>query len=179
MGDWTIGQIKAKADSEGLDYMISDYLDADQIADPKLAELWRAAHDSLAAVSAYLEAHTVSEREPAKPTGIVSVDYCKLLCDSSPDVFVNAERDANDYPQLTSVHGGTLRLNEEAGRFGHNPEVYIRGSFGIEELFDWMRKIEPHVANHVHQSVGYDDSNGYHHTLPVRGVELRPDGYQL
>lgn len=51
---WTNRQIAEKANWEGLDYMITGYLSADDIADPQLADAWRRAKEAFAEIETIL-----------------------------------------------------------------------------------------------------------------------------
>lgn len=52
---WTTLEVAHKADWEGLGDMIQNYLDADNIADPELAQLWDDAKDAMQRIDRILE----------------------------------------------------------------------------------------------------------------------------
>ena len=155
---WTVGQVAEKVNSEGLGYTIASYLSADAIADPELAERWRAARTALQAVETYLDEHADADEQAAAPspiTGPVTVRYESLLCDTAPAIFTEAEADEHGYRKLRSPAGGDLRLNLNGGRFGSDPEIYIQGGFDGAELIGLLRELTPHTAGHIQQSVRF------------------------
>ena len=55
---WSIEDIAAKVDNEGLGYMITDYLGSDSIEDEELKELWKVAEESLEKIGSILEPYS-------------------------------------------------------------------------------------------------------------------------
>jgi hypothetical protein len=55
MSKWSNEEIALKADSEGLAYMVTDYLSADSIEDEELKVLWKQANDVLRKIEKILE----------------------------------------------------------------------------------------------------------------------------
>jgi hypothetical protein len=47
MGTWNIEEVAQKVESEGLGYVVLDYLDAESIMDEELRALWKQAKDAL------------------------------------------------------------------------------------------------------------------------------------
>lgn len=159
----TVEEIAAVVDNEGLDYAIQHYLSSDRIADPELAKLWQDAAAALSAVSSYLEEHTTegdAGDDEESLAGLVSVSYEQILCDEPPAMFDGKPTDEYDYAQIVSPNGGTLRLNLSGGRWGSDPEVYVKGSFEAPELLGLLRELAPSVATHISQSVRIDDDAG-------------------
>jgi hypothetical protein len=141
--------------------MVSSYLDADAIADPELAKLWREAKRTMSALETFLDAHTPEAVDAGEPEGVVFVQYTALLCDSVPDIFAEdsgtvLSLDEFGLAGLTSVHSGTVRLNLEGGRFSSDPELYIQGDFDFAELKRWLRELSPHVATHIRQHLSFE-----------------------
>jgi hypothetical protein len=171
MDSWTIEEIIEKSESEGLVYMIESYLSADKIADPELAQLWRGAQEALAKVSAFLDERDTAEPElDERPlSGVATIAYEQILCDTAPAMFEGAPTDEYGYFRLTSAQGGTFRLNVKGGRFGSDPQVYIKGAFDAAELFDWLRHLEPAAAAHIAQTVTITDAGGSSYYVTFAG----------
>lgn len=172
----TIDQVASIVDSEGLGYAVQCHTSADRIADPQLAKLWREAKVALTALNNFLEQHAAAEEEatPSKLTGQVSVSHEQILCDEPPAMFDGAPDDEYGCAQLTSVSGGTLRLNLNGGRFGSDPEVYVEGAFDAAELTGWLCELAPCVAGHISQTVRIKDATG-----ELRYVRFRNGAVEL
>src|ERR1035438_7094758 len=84
---WSIDEVIAKVEVEGLGYMVSSYLSADAITDPELARLWREAKGAMSALEAFLDTHAAEEVDGGEPEGAVFVHYTALLCDSVPNLL--------------------------------------------------------------------------------------------
>jgi len=178
---YTVEQVASYVDNEGLGYAIQHGLSAERIADPELARLWAEAKTALDGVDSYLEAHRpVEEDGPVSAlSGPVSVSHTQILCDRTPAPFKGVrKKDAYGYRQIDCTQGGSLRLNMQGGRFGNDPEVYVKGDFDAAELLGYLREIGPASAAHIGQSLRITDAKGTDWYVSFRG-EARLNGELL
>jgi hypothetical protein len=158
---WTTAEISEKVDSEGLDYMITRYLDADSIEDPKLAELWRAAKAQLIEIESYLNIDGSNDADDEPPSesffagAVVDCDG-RVLCDTKPAVFDRAPKDAYGQARFVSDHGGNIVLLEGVGFSGRDFEVNFNHEVETSLVIEVLRDIAPHAATHIPQHVNID-----------------------
>jgi hypothetical protein len=167
---WTIEEILAMVESEGLDYMITGYASAEQIADPELAKLWREAAEAFAAVEGFLAAHTPEVEDevvaPSSLKGPLKVRHAEILCETMPSLFEGAPLDKYESMKVEAKDGdGNLRFNLSGGRFGDTPQFYISGHFGSDELVGFLRAVAPHVATRIGQSIEFTDTAEHEHHI--------------
>lgn len=149
----TVEEVASVVDREGLGYALTNYMNADSIADSMLAQAWTQAQQAMARVKDLLDTlddeGACDDQGDLALEGMVTVRHSELLVDGRPSMFDQAPANEHGLPELTFADGGRVSYLADSSR-GY---VFVEGAFTAQDLTAVLRELAPHVSAHIVQLV--------------------------